>query len=61
MYLFREQMKMEKTEHQECPYCGKKGINFEWVNGVPVWKCDCGKMWEDTRWTEEDKKNARKE
>jgi len=30
------------VEQQECPHCGTPGIDFDWVYGIPVWKCKCG-------------------
>lgn len=47
---------MAEEEHQECPHCGTRGIYFDWekVEGseekVPVWKCECGHKWKDTRY-----------
>jgi len=42
----------QEIEHQECPNCGTPGIDFDWVEGIPIWKCKCGMKWEDTRWKE---------
>ena len=39
-----------EEEHQECPHCGRFGIDFDWVDGFPIWKCKCGGKWKDTRW-----------
>lgn len=40
----------EQEEHQVCKMCGERGSTFDWVNGVPVWKCKCENKWKDTRW-----------
>jgi len=40
----------QEIEHQECPHCGTPGIDFDWVDGTPEWKCKCGAKWKDTRW-----------
>jgi len=42
-----------ESEHQYCPHCGEMGIDFDWVDGIPEWKCKCGMRFKDTRWPDE--------
>ena len=40
----------EEEIDRDCPQCGKLRFKFDWVDGVPFWKCECGAKWKDSRW-----------